>query len=322
MRKGLALTAGEMEQVEDCFRCHLQSETALIREMGEYILAGGGKRVRPMLVLLCARLCGYGGEKRLELATVVEYIHTASLLHDDVVDGAGLRRGRPAANTVWGNAEAVLVGDYLYSEAYRLMVRIGDLRVLHILADATCRMSEGELNQLRNVCDLTLDELRYQEVVQGKTAILIAGCCRTAAILAGVDDEREAALDRFGMLLGTAFQLLDDALDYVADARTFGKVPGQDLREGKVTLPLIHALDRASREERAQVERLLHKPALEDEDLVWIGELINRYHGVEYTRRRAREMVEEAKGLLRLFPASEAQDALDELADYIVIRQQ
>ncbi len=320
MLKALTLIADDMKKVEDCFRDNTRSDVELVREVSDYILSSGGKRVRPLLLLLCARLAGYKGEDHIPLAAVVELIHTASLLHDDVVDGAEMRRGKAAANALWGNQEAVLVGDYLYSESYLMMVRIGNLRVLEILADATSRMSQGELVQLRNTCDLTLDEPRYLEVVRGKTAILIAGACQVGGILAEVEREQEEALREFGMLLGTAFQLLDDALDYVAQEEEFGKKRGQDLLEGKMTLPLIYALTQSMDTEKAEVERIISRKDLPDEDLEKVCQLIDRYQGVSYTRQRAQDMVNQAKDCLRHFPKGEASEALAELSDYVVLR--
>lgn len=320
MLKALALAADDMKQVETCFRKNLRSEVELIREVGEYILDSGGKRVRPLLLLLCARLSDYDGPHHIELATVVEFIHTASLLHDDVVDKASVRRGKPSANAVWGNAEAVLAGDFLYSESYAMMVRVGHLRVLEILARATSLMSQGELVQLRNTFDLSLTEQRYLQVVRGKTAILIAGACQVGGVLAEVSREKEESLREFGMLLGTAFQLLDDALDYVATDASFGKRRGQDLLEGKMTLPLIHALSRATESQHAVIEETLMQQDLPDADLERVCQLIDEHEGVAYTRRRAQEMVDAAKELLQVFDASPAREALCELADYVVLR--
>ena len=320
MMKALALVAEDMGRVEAAFRANLNSSIDLVRDVGDYILASGGKRVRPLLLLLCARLTGYAGDQHIPLGVVVEYIHTASLLHDDVVDGAHLRRGRPAANAVWGNEEAVLCGDFLYAEAYRLMVRVGNLQVLDLLAEATGLMAEGELLQLRNTCDLDLTEERYLEVVRGKTAVLIAGCCQAAGLLAGVDAAQEAALREFGLLVGTAFQLLDDALDYVAVDAGFGKTRGQDLREGKMTLPLIVTLANCTAAERAEVARILQADALPATDLEQICALIDRYDGVGITRTRAAQMVAQAKEQLQVFADGVARQALCELADYVVVR--
>ena len=291
MEQALALLHDELPQVEAQFRKNLDSDVALIRKVGEYVLASGGKRIRPMLLLLCAKLAGYGGDAHIGLAGVVEFIHTATLLHDDVVDGASLRRGSASANSVWGNEASVLVGDFLFAKSFSIMVRSGNLRVLEVLSDATTMMAEGEVLQLISTCDLDLDEERYMDVVRNKTAILIAAACRCGGLLGNVGAEQEQALHDFGMDLGMAFQFMDDALDYVAEEAEFGKTRGNDLREGKMTLPLIHTLRQADVEERRMVEGIVAREELNDEDIDAVVSLISRYDGIVHTRRRAAEMV-------------------------------
>jgi octaprenyl-diphosphate synthase len=321
MERALALLSDDLVKVEDRFRQYLNSDVALIRKVGEYVLASGGKRMRPMLLLLSARLAGYRGEQQIGLASVVEFIHTATLLHDDVVDGAVLRRGNASANSVWGNEASVLVGDFLFAKSFSIMVRDGNLRILEVLSDATTQMAEGEVLQLISTCDLDLDEERYIEVVRNKTAVLIDAACRCGGILGEVSSAREQALADFGMDLGIAFQFMDDALDYVADQAEFGKAKGHDLAEGKMTLPLIHALRRCTPAERAQVAAVIEAEELSAEDLGGVIEIIGRYDGIGYTRRRAAELVERAKAKLAVFPAGEASEALCELADYVVSRR-
>jgi len=316
----LNLLNDDLRRVELQFREDLASRVPLIRKVGEYVLASGGKRIRPMLVLLSARLVGYQGGAHVGLASVVEFIHTATLLHDDVVDGATLRRGQDSANAVWGNEASVLVGDFLFAKSFSIMVRGGSLAVLQALSDATTMMAEGEVLQLVSTCDLDLAEERYIEVVQNKTAVLLAAACRCGAILGESPAEEEEALAAYGMDLGIAFQFMDDALDYVADQAEFGKACGHDLLEGKVTLPLIHALRCCSPAERLRVEEIVAGEELSQADLDRVISLIKTHAGIDYTRRRAAELVERAKSHLKIFPSGTVRDALFELADYVVSR--
>ncbi len=310
----------EISRVEAQFREDLNSRVPLIRKVGEYVLASGGKRVRPMLLLLSARLAGYRGDAHIGLASVVEFIHTATLLHDDVVDSAVLRRGQESANAVWGNEASVLVGDFLFAKSFSIMVRAGNLQILQTLSDATTQMAEGEVLQLISTSDLELDEARYIEVVQNKTAVLLSAASRCGAILGGCTTEEEEALAAYGMDLGIAFQFMDDALDYVADQREFGKECGHDLLEGKVTLPLICALERCTAGERAKVAEIVENEDLPAEDLQYVVDLIHTYGGIDYTRERAKALVASAKGHLACFPPSPAREALSRLADYVVSR--
>lgn len=316
----LSLLNDDLRRVELQFREDLASRVPLIRKVGEYVLASGGKRIRPMLVLLSARLAGYQGSDHIGVASVVEFIHTATLLHDDVVDSAVLRRGQESANAVWGNEASVLVGDFLFAKSFSIMVRGGSLAVLQALSDATTMMAEGEVLQLVSTCDLDLAEERYVEVVQNKTAVLLSAACRCGAILGACPADQEEALAAYGMDLGIAFQFMDDALDYVADQAEFGKARGHDLLEGKVTLPLIHALRCCTGEERRRVEEIVASEDLPQADLDLVIGLIETYDGIAYTRQRARELVERAKANLQMFPQGPVRAALFELADYVVSR--
>jgi octaprenyl-diphosphate synthase len=320
MEKAFQLLRQDLEKVEAQFRLDLASDVELIGKVGEYVLASGGKRVRPMLLLLAARISGYTGDQHIGLASVVEFIHTATLLHDDVVDGADLRRGNASANSVWGNEASVLVGDFLFAKSFSIMVRDGDLKILQVLSDATTKMAEGEVLQLASTCDVDLDEARYIEVVSCKTAVLMSAACQCGGILARVDEAEEHALRDIGMDLGIAFQFMDDALDYVADQAEFGKARGQDLAEGKMTLPLIHALRSCSLEEQGRVAEIIAQDALSEAEIDEVVALIDRYQGIDYTRARAVELVEKAKSRLTVFPANQASLALMELADYVVGR--
>lgn len=317
----VALVKDEMLAVEEQFKKHLASDVQLISQVGQYVLSSGGKRIRPMLLLLSSRLCGYRGNKHIELAGVVEFIHTATLLHDDVVDSASLRRGNRSANSVWGNQASVLVGDFLFAKSFSVMVGSESLKILQILSDTTTQLAEGEILQLINTCDLEVDETRYLQVVRDKTAILIAAACQVGAVLAGAPAAEEVALREFGLEIGTAFQLMDDALDYVADQEDFGKEKGHDLFEGKMTLPLIHTYGKASAQERAEISRIVEADDLAAADLSYICQLIAAKGGIEYTRAKALQRIERAKLQLEQFPDSEIRQALFQLADYVVSRK-
>jgi octaprenyl-diphosphate synthase len=321
MEAALALIGEDLKNVEQQFKKDLESNVPLIRKVGEYVLSSGGKRIRPALLLLAARLCDYRGGRSVPLASVIEFIHTATLLHDDVVDSANLRRGIASANSLWGNEASVLVGDFLFSKSFSLMVADGDLNILRVLSAATTRIAEGEVLQLVCTSDLEMTEERYIEVVECKTAILLAAACQSGAILGKVSPEQEAALADFGMKLGIAFQLMDDTLDYVAKEEAFGKSIGHDLEEGKLTLPLIHALRHCAPDERDRVGEVIVKDSLEDEDFDDVFALVHTYGGIDYTVRRAGDYVAAAKECLAVFPSSPVKEALFSLADYVVSRE-
>ncbi|MBJ6802417.1 polyprenyl synthetase family protein [Geomonas propionica] len=320
MDAALALIGEDLKNVELQFKKDLQSDVPLIRKVGEYVLSSGGKRIRPALVLLAAKLCGYHGSRSVPLASVVEFIHTATLLHDDVVDNANLRRGLASANTLWGNEASVLVGDFLFSKSFSLMVADGDLGILKVLADATTMIAEGEVLQLVCTSDLEITVERYIEVVRSKTAILLSAACEVGAILGGVAPELKQAVADYGMDLGIAFQLMDDTLDYTASEEQFGKSIGHDLEEGKITLPLIHTLKLCSDEERDFIASVVEKDLLSDEDFAQVLALVQRYGGIEHTVASASDHVALCKRHLEQFPPSAARDALAELADYVVTR--
>ncbi len=320
METVITLLHDEMAAVESQFKKNLASDVHLISQVGNYVLSSGGKRFRPMLLLLCSRLCNYPGDKHIELAAVIEFIHTSTLLHDDVVDSATLRRGNRSANSVWGNQASVLVGDFLFAKSFSVMVGSGSLKILQILSDTTTQLAEGEILQLINTCDLEVDEPRYLQVVRDKTAILIAAACQVGGVLGGVNETQEMALREFGLEIGTAFQLMDDALDYVADQEDFGKEKGHDLFEGKMTLPLIHAYSKSSPDERQEVSRIIEAEELKKEDLDYICCLIDAKDGIDYTRSKAIERINSAKQQLSIFPDCEARQALFTLADYVVSR--
>ncbi len=320
MQSALALIGEDLKQVELQFRKDLQSDVPLIRKVGEYVLSSGGKRIRPALLLLSARLCGYVGPRSVPLASVIEFIHTATLLHDDVVDNAHLRRGNASANTLWGNEASVLVGDFLFSKSFSLMVADGDLDILRVLSGATTTIAEGEVLQLICTSDLEMTDERYVEVIESKTAILISAACRAGAILGKATLAQEEALAQFGMNLGIAFQLMDDTLDYIASEEQFGKSIGHDLEEGKITLPLIRTLSLCTAEEREDIAGIVEQEQFNPEDFARVLRYVQQYGGIEYTIEAARQRITLGKAQLACFPDSPVKVALIELADYTVSR--
>lgn len=320
MQAALELIGNDLKRVEEQFRKDLESEVPLIRKVGEYVLASGGKRIRPAMLLLAARLCNYTGDQAIPLASVVEFIHTATLLHDDVVDSATLRRGQASANSLWGNEASVLIGDFLFSKSFSLMVAAGSLDVLRVMSRATTVIAEGEVMQLLYTGDVDLLEEQYIEVVKAKTAVLLSAACQCGAILGEVSPEQELALADFGMELGIAFQLMDDTLDYVASEEEFGKSIGHDLEEGKMTLPLIHALRSCTAAERAVIEAVVAQDEVSVDDFNRVSALVRQYGGIEYTVEKARQAVSSCSRHLACFPESACKSALFELAEYVVTR--
>jgi octaprenyl-diphosphate synthase len=321
MNNALVLLRDDLAGVEEQFKSSMASEAGLINQVGKYILQSGGKRIRPLLLMLCARLVGYRGRRHIVQASAIEFIHTATLLHDDVVDAAGLRRGNPSANSVWGNQAAVLTGDFLFAKAFVMMVEGGSTRALEVLSRASTLMAEGEMLQLVETGNLDIDEDRYLEIIEKKTAALFSATCRCGGILGEVDSASEEALAFFGTDIGLAFQLVDDALDYIAEEKVFGKATGHDLAEGKITMPLIHALANCSSGEMQKITKIVDGETLKRPELEFALDLIHRTGGIEYSWRRAEELVCRAKSRLNLFPESREKEALLELADYVVERR-
>jgi octaprenyl-diphosphate synthase len=318
------LVQADLEACNDVIVARMDSPVALIPQLAAHIVAAGGKRLRPLLTLASARLCGYpgsdGGTRHIDLAACVEFIHTATLLHDDVVDESQLRRGLASANAIFGNKASVLVGDFLFARSFQLMVDDGSLRVLAILSGASATISEGEVLQLVTQNDLSTTEDRYLEVIQGKTAALFAAACQIGAVVANRPEREENALADYGMKLGIAFQLVDDALDYVADEATLGKTVGDDFREGKITLPVLAAFHAGDDREKAFWRRTIEALEQTDEDLDHAMRLIARHGAIETTLDRARRFVQEAKDALLVFPDSPIRCALEAVADYSVHR--
>jgi octaprenyl-diphosphate synthase len=312
------LLAADMQAVDRVIRDQLHSDVVLIRQVAEYIIGGGGKRLRPALVLLSAGALGYSGTAHHALAAVVEFIHTATLLHDDVVDESALRRGQPTANTLFGNAASVLVGDFVYSRAFQMMVNVGDMRVLQVLADATNIIAEGEVLQLMNCRNADIEEEGYLQVIRYKTAKLFEAAGRLGAILAGAAPEVEQAMAAYGSHLGTAFQLIDDALDYSGEVGVIGKNIGDDLAEGKSTLPLIYVMRNGTAEEAALVRRAVSSGGLAELEGVLVA--IRRSGALDYTRRQAEVEAEAARAALAVIPATQYRDSLIQLASFAVTR--
>lgn len=316
----LALVAEDMEHVNAVIMDRMQSRIPLIPQLAGHLIAGGGKRMRPMLTIACAQLLGYEGDKHHKLAAAVEFIHTATLLHDDVVDGSAMRRGRKTANIIWGNSPTVLVGDFLFSRSFELMVEAESLKVLHILSSASAIIAEGEVNQLTAQRRIETDEEQYLEIIGAKTAALFAAACRISAVVAGRDEATEQALDSYGRNLGIAFQLVDDAIDYVSDEATMGKDAGDDFRDGKVTLPVILAYARGSEAERAFWRDAIAGHRIGDEDLAQATELMTRTGALADTLARARHYGQLAIDALAPFPAGKVRDALSEAVEFAIAR--
>jgi octaprenyl-diphosphate synthase len=311
--------AADMSAVDGVIRQRLHSEVALVNQVGEYIVNSGGKRLRPALVVLSAQAFGYSGKFHYDLAAVVEFIHTATLLHDDVVDESDLRRGRATASALFGNAASVLVGDFLYSRAFQMMVQVNDMRVMQTLADATNLIAEGEVLQLLNCHDADVDVANYMRVIHCKTAKLFEAAMRLGAILGKVDAEQEQAAAAYGMHLGTAFQLVDDVLDYSADEAETGKHLGDDLAEGKPTLPLIYAMQHGTPEQAAVVRTAIEQGDLDSFPCVL--EVIRATGALDHTRQQALREAEAACAALAKLPASPSRDRLVALANFAATRQ-
>ena len=316
----LQLVADDMNGVNSVILTRMQSKVALIPELAGHLIAGGGKRMRPMLTLACAKLLGYPGTRHYKLAAAVEFIHTATLLHDDVVDGSGMRRGKRTANLIWGNPASVLVGDFLFSRAFELMVEDGSLKVLKILSSASSVIAEGEVDQLTAQRRIETDEEQYMSIIGAKTAALFAAACRVSPVAAEADEETELALESYGRHLGIAFQLADDVIDYASDAETMGKGVGDDFRDGKMTLPLILAYARGSDEDRAFWRAAVSGERVSDDDLAQAIRLMRSTESLADTIECARHYGRRAIDALANFPASKAKSAMTEAVEFAIRR--
>ena len=314
-----ALTDSDMLRVNQVITDNLASEVVLINQLSHHIILSGGKRLRPMLVILSARACNYSGEKDALLAAVVEFIHTATLLHDDVVDDSQMRRGQQTASHIWGNEAAVLVGDYLYSRAFQMMVKAQSMPIMDLLANATNTIAQGEVLQLLNIKDANTSEAQYHEVIYGKTACLFEAAAKIGALISNSSDETKQSLQDYGKHLGIAFQLIDDALDYSAQSEVIGKNVGDDLAEGKPTLPLIYAMKNGNAEQKSLIRQAIEQGAIDKFDQ--ISEAIRETGALEYTLAQARSAATQAKQHIQNLEESEYKQALMFLADYAVERQ-
>ena len=316
----MALVASDMNGVNAVILERMQSKVARIPELAGHLIAGGGKRMRPMLTLACAELLGYPGTRHHKLAAAVEFIHTATLLHDDVVDGSGMRRGKRTANLIWGNPASVLVGDFLFSRAFELMVEDGSLRVLRILSHASAVIAEGEVDQLTAQRRIDTGEDHYLDIISAKTAALFAAACRVSPVVAEASEDAELALECYGKNLGIAFQLSDDVIDYASDTATMGKGVGDDFRDGKMTLPVILAYARGNDDDRAFWRSAIGGSQASDDDLQRAIRLLKESDALADTLERARQYARRAIDALAIFPAGKAKAALIEAAEFAVSR--
>lgn len=317
----LEAVSKDLAAIEAALKENLQPYLSVVSHVADYLISGGGKRIRPLLMVLSARLCGYKGDYDVTLSAVFEYLHVATLLHDDIVDGAEVRRGYPVAHTIWGNPATVLVGDYLLARSINIAARTGNLSIMEVISRATARMSEGEIYQLLHRGDVHLGEDQYMDVIERKTACLIQAACHSGALLADAEEVQVQAVMDYGRHLGYAFQLTDDLLDYTADPAVLGKKTGTDLKEGKVTLPLIHAMNHAGPKDRESMIAIIGKPDPTMSEFRTVLELVKAHGGIRYTENRAKEHITAAKTALELFTPSASRAVLEDLADYVLARQ-
>jgi octaprenyl-diphosphate synthase len=317
----LGLVSDDLVAIEAELVHHLNPHLDLVREVAGHILFSGGKRLRPLLLVLAARMCNYAGTYDKTFSISLEYLHAATLLHDDLIDGAELRRGQPVAHSIWGNATTILVGDFLLARALTIAAGTGNIEIIKVVAGITENMSQGEIHQLSRKGDLALSETEYREVIWRKTAVLFEGACRSAALLAGAPKKRVEALAAYGANLGLAFQMADDLIDYTSDTGALGKKAGADLREGKLTLPVIAALQAADRRDRERMTAIIRNASFTIEDFETLKRLLHQYGGLSYTEAKAQEHIALAKEALQLFAPSETADILNDLADFTLQRQ-
>jgi octaprenyl-diphosphate synthase len=310
----------DLQEVEKYLNKYITSDVKLIPEVSHHLIDSGGKRFRPLLHLITAKLSGYTGENRFPMAAVMEFIHTATLLHDDVIDQALMRRGKTSANNIWGNAASVLVGDFLYSKSFTLMTEIENIAILKMMSEVTNIMSEGEVFQLMKCGDVNLTEEEYLTIIEKKTAVLISAACSSGAILGTASKDKIDTLAKFGRNIGMAFQITDDTLDYMAREKDFGKSIGKDLEEGKMTLPLIYALKKAKATERKIIKELISRKKYSQKALRNILSFIQKYNGIEYALKCAEKFISNAKARLNLFPDCMEINQLNTVAEYVLSR--
>jgi len=320
-QKILAAVEDDLDDIEKALSDNLNPYLDLVSEVAGHILFSGGKRLRPLLMVLSARMCGYNGNYEKTFSTALEYLHTATLLHDDLVDEATLRRGKPVAHSTWGNAITVLVGDYLLARALSISAATGRLRVIQILAKLTENMSQGEVHQLMRKGDISLTEDEYMEIIRHKTAVLFEAACRVSAIIADAPRQKEKALAEYGYNLGIAFQMADDLFDYTLQTSAFGKEVGADLREGKLTLPVIYALKQAQSGDRNLMIKIIQDKDFSAEDFKTLMDLLENYGGFSYTEKTAASYIDIAKNALSVFEPSQAKETMLDIADYALTRR-
>jgi octaprenyl-diphosphate synthase len=319
--KIISETEDLIADIETAIRINLNPHFDLVSEIAGHILFAGGKRLRPLLMILSAGICGNIKKDYATLSSMFEYLHTASLLHDDLIDGASIRRGKPVANSIWGNSAAVLTGDFLLARSLSIAAKTGISAIVEVLAEITEYMSQGEIFQLMNKERLDLSEQEYMKIIKCKTAVLFRGACKTGALIAGAAQDKEAALASYGMNLGIAFQIADDLLDYNSDSKLLGKKTGADIREGKLTLPLIYSLDKTDSEDRRFIEKIIINKNFNDNDFNKLIDLLKKYQGISYTQKLASEYVEKAKNSLDIFTPSKTKETLLNVADYAMDRK-
>ena len=315
------MVADDLQAIEESLEHNLNPYLELVSQTARHLLFSGGKRLRPLLMVLAARMCGYQGNYDKTLSTAFEYIHTATLLHDDLVDNAALRRGNPVAHSLWGNSTAILVGDFLVARSLSIAVKTGRLKIIQVIAEITEFMSQGEIHQLLHKGNSRLSEEEYLQVIRNKTAFLIQGACQVGAIIADAGVDQERALSDYGLNLGIAFQMADDLLDYLADTKALGKNIGADLKEGKLTLPVIHALRAANPEDRHWMEAVIQNPDFSVQDFKTLKEMLKTYGGIDYTQNLALDYITRAKASLSVFEPSQSRDILLNLAEYTLARR-
>jgi octaprenyl-diphosphate synthase len=319
--KIIAAVAGDLVAIEKALEDNLSPYLDLVSDVARHILFSGGKRLRPLLMVLSARICGYSEGRGETYSAIFEYLHAATLLHDDIVDGATLRRGEPVAHSLWGYPTAVLVGDFLLARSLSIASKTGRPDVIKTIAHITENMSQGEIDQLSKKGQVDLTEAEYMQVIHRKTSVLIAGACQVGAMIADASSEKVKALADYGHHLGLAFQMADDRLDYTADTEILGKKVGADIKEGKLTLPVIHALEKADASDRASLAQIINNPDFNEDDFnLFIG-LLKKWGGLQYTLDKATQHVQEAKKALGIFDVSATKNTLIDIADYAMERK-
>lgn len=320
-QKIIEQVAPDLEKVEIALEQNLNPNLKLVKQIASHLLFSGGKRLRPLLMIHSARLCNYYNGFEIEFSVLFEYLHAATLLHDDVVDEAEIRRGKKAAHTKWSAPKVVLAGDFLLATALEIAAKTREPDIISVIAKITRDMSQGEIDQLDKKGKLDLCEEEYLEIIKKKTAVLIQGACKSGAILAKADKEKENALSQYGFHLGMAFQMADDLLDFTASAKELGKNPGADIREGKLTLPLIHSLSNASSKDKERMENAITATQFSSNQFEQLKEKLYAYKGIEYTEQKARDYVKKAKAFLNIFPDCQSRELLCQIADYSIERE-